>query len=302
MTAYPHAGAAAPRQAALRIAVVQGALPDDWRQIHERLDRVARGATGLFLNLAAGGATFAVVVSVGWALAAGLLFFFPGMSAYALSGIVILPALLAGAGAGQAAGNVFLRVALGLDAATRRGFATRLSLARCPGEWPGYLRRWLFTGDWLGTPAHDLRVPYARIYVEGEAPLTCREEDGVWGEIHGEVSGEAVWEAGTNYREISYPGELPCWAMDVANGDGFQDLRRRIGERAASEWVLHLWRRACRQWPDLGDGDYPGAARRECFEMHFLTLSGGRRALVVVLRPVAFVDRLERDEEVRAAA
>ncbi len=302
MTAYPHAETSAARPAALRIAVVQGALPDDWRAIHERLDRAALGCTGFFLNLFAGSATFAAAVAAGWAMVRALLVFFSDMSAPALAAIVLLPALLAGAGAGQAAGNVFLRLALGLDGAARRGFATRLSLARCPGTWPGYLKRWLFTGDWLGRPAYDLRVPYARIYVEGEAPLTCREEDGLWGRIHSEVSGEALWEAGTNFREISYPSELPEWALKVENGDGFADLRRRIGEGEAEKWVTHLWRRACRQWPALGANDHPELARRECFEMHSLTLADGRRALVVVLRPTSFVDQLEQDGEGRAAA
>ncbi len=48
----------------------------------------------------------------------------------------------------------------------------------------------------------------------------------------------------------------------------------------------------------------PENARRECFEMHSVALSGGRNALVVVLRPVTFVLELEeedREEESLAA-
>ncbi len=296
----------APRRQALRIAVVPGALPGDWRGIYERLDRSARGRTGLFLNLAAAAATFGAVVGTGWALAQAIAAILPTTSWYFGCCVAILPALLAGMAAGQFAGNVFLRAALRLDDATRRGFATRLTLARCPDSWPPHLRRWLFTGDWLGTPGYDLRLPYARIYVEGEAPLDCREEDALWREIHRAVSGDSLWEAGANFREISYPGQLPSWAAGVEAGDGFADLRERIGGTEASEWVMHLWRRACRQWPALGANDYPERARRECFEMHAVALHSGsdtvRRALVVVLRPTSFVLELKLEEERDQAA
>jgi hypothetical protein len=224
------------------------------------------------------------------------------MSEYFLCAAIVLPSLLAGVAAGQFAGRAFLRVALGLDDATRRGFASRLSLARCPEDWPASIKRWLFTGDWLGSPSYDLRVPYARIFIEGEAPLACREEDALWREIHGAVSGDSLWEAGANFREISYPAQLPSWAANVEGGDGFAELQGHIGLTEASDWVMHLWRRACRQWPSLGAGDYPGQGRRECFEMHSLTLAGGRRALVVVLRPTSFVVELELEEENRDAA
>lgn len=281
------------RSSAVRIAVVQGALPDDWRTIHERLNRRANRFTGFLLKSFACSATFGGVLVAGGLLAVAIAHYFPGMSPYSLSCAVILPALLAGAAAGQWSGNLFLRFYLRLDDATRRGFATRLSLARCPAEWPAYMKRWLFTGDWLSAPGYDLRLPYVRMYVRGDAPLTCREEDALWREIHGNISGDSLWEAGTNIREISYPDELPSWAKKVENGDGFTDLGERIGQAEASEWVMHLWRRASRQWPALGANDYPEKARRECFEMHSLTLADGREALIVVLRPVSFV--LEMD-------
>ena len=297
MTAYEHVGKYSTRGTALRIAVVQGALPDDWRTIHERLNRGSHGFAGFCLKCFAGLATFSGVVLVGGALAAVIAHFFPGISPYYLSCAVILPALLAGAAMGQAGGNLFLRLYYRLDDETRRGFATRLSLARCPAGWPKYLKRWLFTGDWLGSPAYDLRLPYVRIYVQGDAPLTCREEDSMWREIHGNISGDSLWEAGTNIREISYPRELPSWAKQVEKGDGFADLQKRIGQNEASQWVMHLWRRACRQWPALGANDYPEKARRECFEMHSFTLTDGREALVVVLRPVSFVMELSQDRD-----
>ncbi len=300
MTACEQTEKTVPRP--LRISVVQAALPDDWRALHGRVDVCARGALSLLLGIAAGSAAFAAVAVAGWALAALLRQVFPAMSVFLACAVAALPALLAGVAAGQLAGNLFLRVFLRMDDETRRGFATRLSLARCPDAWPGHLRNWLFTGDWLGAPAYDLRLPYARIFVEGEAPLTCRGEDALWREIHHAVSGDSLWEAGANFREISYPSQLPAWARDVEAGDGFGELERRIGRAEASEWVSHLWRRACRQWPVFGAGDYPEQARRECFEMHSLTLAGGRQALVVVLRPTAFVVELEQEQENREAA
>jgi hypothetical protein len=287
--------AAAPFQTApgIRIAVVQGSEPDDWRDIYDRLTSSSHSLAALLLKASAAVAVFAATAAVSGALALAILHCKADISPYYLASAVILPGLLAGAASGQMAGNLFLRLWYRLGGAARRGFATRLSLARCPRDWPAYLKRWLFTGDWLGSPAYDLRFPYMRIYIEGEAPLSCREEDALWREIHGYISGDSLWEAGTNIREISYPKELPAWARQVENGDNFADLRKRIGKNAASEWVMHIWRRACRQWPALGANDYPEQARRECFEMHSVPLADGRDALVVVLRPVAFVAELE---------
>lgn len=286
----------------VRIAVVQGNEPEDWRSIYNRLDRSAgmefllKGFAALF--------TFMGIFSVAGLLAAIAFKLFPNVSPYYLSAGVILPGLLGGAALGQAGGNLFLRLRFGLDSATRRGFATRLSLARSPDAWPASVKRWLFTGDWLGSPAYDLRLPYVRIFVKGDAPRTCREEDAVWREIHGQISGDSLWEAGANIREISYPSELPAWAREVEKGDGYSDLEKRIGPDEANAWVMHLWRRACRQWPALGANDYPEKARRECFEMHSMPLSDGREALVVVLRPVTFVAELahEHREEKDLAA
>ncbi|MCD8351533.1 MAG: hypothetical protein LUC93_13075 [Planctomycetaceae bacterium] len=277
------------RQSGVRIAVVQGAAPDDWRRIHERINTSSKQTLMLSLAATAAGCTFAGMFGVALGIALAIIHVMPEISPYYLAAAVMLPSLLCGAAAGQAGGNLFLRFRFRLDDATRRGFATRLSLGRCPPDWPIALKRWLFTGDWLGSPAYDLRLPYARIYIAGDAPASCRDEDALWREIHGEISGDSLWEAGTNIREISYPSVLPAWSRLIEKGDGFADLQKRIGPEEASAWVLHLWRRACRQWPVLGDGDFPATARRECFEMHFLSLSGGRDALVVVLRPTAFV-------------
>ncbi|MCD7897773.1 MAG: hypothetical protein LUG50_14040, partial [Planctomycetaceae bacterium] len=80
----------------------------------------------------------------------------------------------------------------------------------------------------------------------------------------------------------------------------YSDLQAKIGDAEASAWVQHLWRRACRQWPALGACDYPAEARRECFEMHQVSLHDGRDALVVVLRPSTFVLELEEETQARA--
>lgn len=283
----------------VRIAVVQGAEPEDWRLIYDRLNDSSHKLASLLVKGAAATGTLLGLFAVSGLLTLSLLQFAPDISAHFLAGIVILPGLLTGVAAGQTAGNVFMRIWYRLDDSTRRGFATRLGLGRVPAKWHPALRRWLFTGDWLGTPAFDLRLPYVRIFILGNAPATCREEDGIWREIHGQISGDSLWEAGTNVREISYPQQLPSWARDVGKGDGYSDLQRRIGNDAASDWVMHLWRRAVRQWPALGVNDYPERARRECFEMHSIPLADHREALVVVLRPSTFVRELEIEDAVK---
>ncbi len=282
-----------PGQPGLRIAVVSGAEPENWRSIYRRLNGKSRLLASFLLRSAAALATFAGMFGVAGLVAAVIVHLLPDVSPYYLAAFVALPALLSGAACGQIGGNLFLRLWYRLDDANRRGFATRLSLARSPQEWPVWMKRWLFTGDWLGTPTYDLRLPYVRIFVEGSAPVTCREEDALWREIHQNISGDSLWEAGTNIREISYPRLLPDWAHEVEKGDGYSDLKAKIGPDEASAWVRHLWRRACRQWPALGAQDYPEQARRECFEMYSLPLSGGNHALVVVLRPTTFVQELD---------
>lgn len=283
------------RKAPLRISVVPGTEPEDWRRIYERLNKRSQWLMNFLLKLSAALGTFVGLFVTSAVLAVTIYSIEPAISPHYLASAVLLPGLLAGAAAGQMSGNLFLKIWNRLGTSTRRGFAMRLTLGRCPMSWSVFLKRWLFTGDWLGHPAFDLRLPYLRIYIKGEAPVSCREEEALWREIHAHVSGDEVWEAGANIREVSYPSELPVWAGDIANGEGFADLQRRIGRRAASEWVQHLWRRACRQWPSLGANDYPERARRECFEMHRLELSGNREALVVVLRPVNFVHELEEE-------
>lgn len=147
----------------------------------------------------------------------------------------------------------------------------------------------------MSSPTYDPRLPYVRIFVMGDAPATCREEDCLWREIHGQISGDTLWEAGANHREISYPRELPNWAKQIEKGDGVEELKKRLGAKTAVDWVMHLWRRACRQWPALLAEEYPQDARRECFEAHSILLSDGREALVVVLRPASFAAQVAKN-------
>lgn len=306
MTAYDHFLSAAlpePTATPLRIDVAQGALPDDWNVVHDRIDRMPRRLTCVLLNVFVAAATFAGLFAVAGSMAVVVGSLMPDVSPYFLAGSVLLPGLLGGAAAGQAGGNLFLRLWYRVDDDCRRGFAIRLSLVRCPPDWPAPVRRWLFTGDWLGSPLLDQRLPYVRLFVRGAAPAACVEEEALWREIHQQLGGDGC-EVGASYREISYPAKLPAWAMDVRRGDGCAELRRRIGQEEAEAWVNHLWRRACRQWPALGVAARPDSLEKECFEMHYLKLSGGRDALAVTLRPAAQFrgrDEIEREERIAAA-
>lgn len=285
-----------------RIAVDPGAEPADWQEVYDRLERRSRQLSATLLKGTAAGSTLAVALAVAGLIAMLVTGLHPDVSPYILAAFIIPPGLLAGAAAGQAGGNLFLRHWYGLDDCARRGFATRLTLARAPAHWPVALKRWLFTGDWLGSPAYDLRLPYLRIFIDGPAPLTCREEEALWEEVHALISGDARWEAGSNHREISYPRRLPGWARKVRSGDGFAELAGRIGAEAADEWVRHLWKRACRQWPGLGADAFPGETRKECFEIHSLLLANGREALAVILRPASFVAEMDLTAADRRAA
>lgn len=267
-----------------RIAVLNDVEPRDWQQIFARISRCGGRSLTVCTILAAAGATLVGLFGSMALLALAMFNFVPDISSWALACFIIPPSFLSGAAVGQMGGNIFLRIRLGLDEVTRRGFAARLTLGRVPASWPNVVRRWLFTGDWLGAPACDARFPYMRIFILGEAPEHCKDEEAIWAEIQTQICGEVAWESGSSHREISYPSVLPEWARQVSRGDGIKELVGRIGQRAAEEWVSHLWRRACRQWPALS-GPCPSAQQTDSFELHYLSLSGNREALVVVLRP-----------------
>ncbi len=285
-----------------RIAVDGGSEPGDWQAVYDRLNRRANGLAAVLVKSVAAAGTFAGIFAVAGLIAAGIQYFHPMISPYYLACFVLPPALLAGAAAGQASGNLFFRTWFGLPEASRRGFAARLTLARAPEAWPAEVRRWLFAGDWLGTPTLDLSLPYLRVFILGPAPATCGEEGELWREIHASVACDSLIEAGANHREISYPRQLPDWARRVEKGDGLAELEKRIGAGAATEWARHLWRRAGRQWPALGADEFPGRDRRDCFELHSLSLSGGREALLLILRPAGNAHEAAAREAERRAA
>ena len=274
-----------------RIAIRNDVEPGDWREVYRKMDASSADGAILLFHVASAVATLAgLFAAVG--LAAGIATWAePAISTVYLACLILPPGFLVGAAAGQAGGNLFLRLRHRIDDETRRGFAMRLTLARAPASWPNHVKRWLFTGDWLTPPVYDARLPYVRIFVDGPAPATCRAEDELWREIHENISRDGLWEAGMNHREISYPAQLPGWARKVGRGDGAAELEDRIGAETARDWIEHLWRRAARQCPLLGPREFPAAAGREIFESHHIRLTGGREALVVVLRPSCFAPK-----------
>ncbi|MCC8181263.1 MAG: hypothetical protein LIP23_10205 [Planctomycetes bacterium] len=291
------------RHASRRIAVDRGEEPRDWQGIYDHLCNQMGCFSQSGMNATVVASTFVGLFSALAVLGMAIQLAFPAISIYLLAGVATPPAFLVGAAAGQAGGNLYLKLWSGLDDASRRGFATRLTLARTPAEWPDTVCRWLFTGDWMSSPVFDSRLPYVRIFIMGESPATCKEEDELWREIHATISGDSLFEAGANHREISYPRELPGWAKQVDKGDGIEQLKKRLGDRVATEWVEHMWKRAYRQWPALAAKNFPADARRECFELHSLMLQSGRDALVVVMRPDLFAAELaENAKDARRAA
>ncbi len=264
----------APRHETNRIAVDHGAEPQDWQTIYDRLnDRAAKFSSVLFGGSVMGSTFFGLFAALG-VLAYTARYLFPDMSVHSLACLVCPPAFLVGAATGQKGGNIFMRLWFGLSDEPRRCFAPRRTLGRAPEGWPATLRRWLFTGDWRTPPHFDARLPYVRIFVMGDSPATCRDEDELWREIHGEISGDTLWEAGANHREISYPRHLPSWAKGVGKGEGLDEMKRRNGDR------------------------------RDCFENHSLSLADGREALGVVLRPSnlseEFQDMVGSEDELAA--
>ncbi|MDR1611985.1 MAG: hypothetical protein LBT97_04285 [Planctomycetota bacterium] len=278
-----------------KIAIHNDVEPDDWQMLYERLQKRSNRLERILFHGFVLLSTLVGLFAAAGALACVILSACPEISSVYLACFILPPGCLLGAAMGQRGGNRFLRLWYGLDEATRRGFAARLTLARAQAQWPRSTKRWLFTGDWLTVPEYDHRLPYVRIFVSGSQPKTCKDEDALWREILGNVSGDGNWEAGANHREISYPSQLPGWARKIDAADGAGELERRIGENTARDWIGHLWRRAARQWPLLGSAEFPLHSGRRIFETHYLPLSGEREALVVVLRPAGFASETEAD-------
>ncbi|MCL2000017.1 MAG: hypothetical protein FWG74_01165, partial [Planctomycetes bacterium] len=234
-----------------RLAADSDVEPEEWQEIYDRLNQRAAHKISILTKAAAAAGTFAGIFAVTGIMAAIVSQIYPTVSPYYLICFVLPPALLAGAASGQATGNLFLRGWFDLDETTRRGFAARLTLARAPAAWPVELIRWLFAGDWLETPGIDSRLPYARAFVMGPLPAACRDEAGLWREIHSAISCVGLMEVGANHWEISYPKQFPTWMEETGWCGGFEELEKRIGVDTASEWAERLRRRARRQWPDI---------------------------------------------------
>ncbi|MDR3211613.1 MAG: hypothetical protein LBU79_06835 [Planctomycetota bacterium] len=284
-----------------RIIVTNDIAPADWQETFDRFDLRALSFSSVLFHAAVGTGTIGGLFALVMLLSQTLERHFPFVPGSFLLVFVLPPSLVAGAALGHAAGNLFLRLWFRFGTANRLGFASRLGLARTPGEWPAVVVRWLFTGDWLKAPEFDSRLPYARVYISGPAPQSCAEEGRLWRDISLRVSGEQAWEAGANFHEISYPRQLPTWARYIEAGDGIDDLEPRLGPRLAQEWAKNIWRRARHQWPLLGRDDFPPTARPECFELNHFFLAGGREALLVILRP-AELSTLEASPDSAVAA
>lgn len=274
------------RKTAERIPVERGHEPGDWQAIYDCLNRHSRAGAAFAVKGCAVLATLAGVLATAVVLGLAVMEISPDVSLFYLACFVLPPALLSGAAAGQAGGNLFLSLRFRLGEAARRGFAARLTLARVPDAWAAEVRNWLFSGDWLTEPLCDAHFPYVRVFVAGLIPADCGGEDAIWREVHDAVDGGGIGlEAGGGHRELSYLPRFPSWMREMEKADGIEELAKRIGARSAEDWAAHLWRRACRQWPLFGDGVFPGATRRECFEMQHLSLTDGREAFMITLRP-----------------
>ncbi len=101
----------------LRIAVVQGSAPDDWRDVYERLNTSSRQLAAVLTKASAAAAAFAGIAAVSGFHSLAILKERPDISPHYLACAVLLPGLLAGAAAAQFAGNLFLTGDSGADGA-----------------------------------------------------------------------------------------------------------------------------------------------------------------------------------------
>jgi hypothetical protein len=218
-------------------------------------------------------ASYAALLLIGKAL-------FPTMSWLEL-GLFSLPVcVLVGIAAGQPAGAWALGRTLGLDRDHRRAFALRLGWSRKPSSWPGWLGRWLFTGDWLRDPRGCADLPFVRVFVAGPPAERCVDELAIWNEVFREIAGRDHAESERTRCEIAYVERLPDWAPRAVRGFGLEDLDEVIGA-PAKVWAKHFWSKACESVPELGLG---GRVQEKAFRFHHLRLPDGREALAITLR------------------
>ena len=256
-----------------------------WLAAARRLER-RLPAIRLAYWISTNGAAFAAMAVSGVALVKAAGWLAPGCPSLAAALLALAPAAFTGLAAAHAAGGLALRLATGLRPFRRRAFALRLGAGQAPARWPGWLRRWLFGGDWLAGPGLRGQAPYLRAFLSG-APAAEDAELSWWGTIAGHLGGRGRqgagqgWEPGFSHHETSYAGSLPRWTLGLQDGASLAQVLARTGP-ATREWAAQFWRRAALLTPGLGDPETPDA---EAFGFWRVALGGGRDALVVTLAP-----------------
>lgn len=252
------------------------------RELEERMPRIRRRF--LFsTNLGA----FGAMLGAGWAILELSDLWAPTAQTWWVVLAALLPSALLGVAAGHAMGGLALSRATGWTSSRRRMYALRLGASRTPSHWPGYVARWLFTGDWMAEPCVWDKAPYLRAFVTGErAPEEL--EPAWWDTILQQLDGRgglpvSSWEPGATHFEMGYTDALPQWTRGMADGSTLAYVTARTGESARS-WSRHFWRRATLRLAGLGD---PSVVEEGAFRFYKVRLDDVREALVVTLDPAA---------------
>lgn len=238
-------------------------------------------------------------------LACGLLYILPlslSLEFFALA--ALLPCVLGGAALSHLAGNMLLRILTGLSDKERRCLALHLPWRSTPAEWPRYLRKWMYTGDWLVEDFGSDLLPYVRAFITGPAPESLETELDLWAELMSGTragGGGHDFEVGHSVREMACVQRLPSWAKDVMPGMTLQDLELQLG-KAGREWAMSLIRRAARRKKIFHHIDLEGDLHEVSFEFHFCEMDAGREGLLVIIRPrlddrsLSYLDESRSDE------
>jgi hypothetical protein len=224
------------------------------------------------------------------------------MDMFALA--ALLPCVLGGAAISHMAGNTLLRILTGINDKERRCLALHLPWRSTPAEWPRYLRKWMYTGDWLVENFGSDLLPYVRAFITGSAPENLESELDLWAELmSGTRTGSAGhdFEVGHSVREMACVQRLPSWAKDVMPGMTLRDLELQLG-KAGREWATSLIRRAARRKKIFQHIDLQGDLHEVSFEFHFCEMDAGREGLLVIIRPrlddrsLSYLDDSRSDE------
>lgn len=216
----------------------------------------------------------------------------------------LLPCVLVGSAISHLAGNFFLRLLTGINDKERRCLALHLPWRSTPTEWPRYLRKWIYTGDWLVENFGGDLLPYVRAFITGSTPCDLEEELDLWAELMSGTPfgmGGHGLEVGHSVREMACVQRLPSWARDVMPGMTLHDLELQLG-KAGREWAVSLIRRASRRKNIFCHVDLGGDLHEVSFEFHHCEMGGGREGLMVIIRPrlddksLSFLDDSRSDE------